>query len=221
MGEDRLADFARGAEGTDMEEELKIYAFARSNVSPPVMDEIFRGRDAIKKDPAKRPSAEKVTQLFRTSGFKAVQAMEPNASAALQEAAAALYVAKGGDATLLNPTLYKQALSQALGGSLPADLSKGAAKDYTILPPRVSETKFTGWLEQLQPGELTTLSREKTQPLYGDLKTTVTLNDIIDDGVFVMITPGSYGIKMASDGRFLKTATGRNFVVRLKPQDIK
>jgi hypothetical protein len=221
MGEDRLAAFARGAEGTDMEQELKIYAFARNNVTNPVMDEIFAGRDAIKKDPARRPSGEKVTELFRRSAFKSVLSMAPDASAALQEAAAALYVAKGGNADVLDNRIYEQALSQALGGSTPANMAKGAVKETTILPPRVSETQFEGWLEQLQPGELTRLSREGTQPLYGDLKTTVTLNDIIDDGVFVMLAPGSYGIKMASDGRFLKTATGRNFVVRLRREDIK
>lgn len=220
IGEDRLAAFARGAEGTDMEEELKIYAFVRNNVSVATVDEIFAGRDAIKKDPARRPSAEKVTEQFRQSAFSAVLSMAPDASAALQDTAAALYVAKGGSADIIDRPLYDKALSQALGGSIPANLSKGAVKERTILPPRVNATQFENWMQQLQPGDLSALSRDGIAPKYGDLKTDVLLNDIIDDGVFVMLAPGSYGIKMASDGRFLKTARGGNFVVRLTPNDV-
>lgn len=222
MGEDRLAAFARGAEGTDMDTERKIFAFSLgSRVTPTTMDEIFAGRDALKKDPSRRPSQEDVTKAFRTSAFAAVTSMNPDASAALQDAAAALYVQKGGRADQFDANVYKEALSQALGGSVPVNLSKGRAGQYTILPPRVSETRFTNWVEQLQRGELTALSKEKRRPVYGDLKTPANLQDIIDDGVFVMVSPGNYIIRMASDGLPLKTETGRTYVVQLRPEDIK
>lgn len=223
MGEAQIKAFARGAEGTDMEQELKIYAFGIGRLAPATIEQIFAGRDALKKDPARRPPDSKITELFRKSAFNGVLSMAPDASAALQEMAAALYVAKGGraDPNNLDEKLYQQALSEALGGALPFDDAKGAVKEFTILPPGVSGQRFRNWVEQLQPGELSALSVGKVAPKYGDLKTAVTLRDIVDDGVFVMLAPDYYGIKMASDGRFLKTAQGKNFVVRLTAKDVR
>lgn len=221
MGEARLKAFARGAEGTSMEEELRLYALLREQVPDRVIDEVFTGRDIIAKDPARRPSTEQVTQLFRRSNFNAVLSMAPDASAALQDAAAAIYAARGGR---IEPTLdqeaYKKAVATALGGASPFNAAKGAVEDYTIPPRGTTEAQFTNWVEQLQPNELTNLSVEGLPPKYADLTTGVRLSDIIDDGVFVMWAPGLYRIRMASDGGYLKTETGRSFIVRLTPDVI-
>jgi hypothetical protein len=169
----------------------------------------------IREDPAKRPSAEEVNKKFRAEGLSAITNLNADASRAIQEAAAALYVVRGGNPKIIDAALYRESLVTALGGNLPANMRRGEVKDYTILPPKVNGTQFQNWIERQTLQSISAMSVERRAPRYGDLKTAVPMDDIIDEGVFVMVSPGRYMIKMASDGRPIMTSTGRPFLVNI------
>ena len=193
------------------------------------MSQILEGQNIIKEDPARRPSREVVNTTFRTSLGSALTMLNPSASKIYNDAAAAIYVVNGGQVEggmLSDPELYAESLRLAVGGIPKAknsgivNMTQGKVKDWTILPLRTTEEQFTNWKDRLTPGVLERLSVEKSPPLYRSGKP-APLEDIIDEGVFVMVAPGAYIIKMASDGNPLKTRSGNNFVVRLKPGEPK
>lgn len=227
MGEDRFRRFVSNMEGTTAQEDARIFALFRSYPRPNgewalTIQQVLEGREIMAKDPARRPSAEVINKQFRVEGLTAVTNLNADASAAIQESAAALYVMRGGnpDPLKFNKTLYKGALATALGGSLPIFDGKGKVTDYTILPPRTNKTQFQQWTERQTFESLTELSVEKRPPRYGDLKTLVQTEDLIDDGVFVMVSPGRYMIKMASDNKPVMTSKGRPFLVNISSRDI-
>lgn len=225
MGEDRFRRFVSNMEGTTAQDDARIFALLRTYPRPnqewaTVYQQILEGREIMAKDPARRPSAEEVNKKFQAEGLNAIKNLNADASAAIQEAAAALYVIRGGDPKILNTTLYRESLATALGGSLPVNMRKGDVKDYTILPPRVNRNAFQNWAERQTFETLTRMSVEKRPPRYGDLKTLVQTEDLIDEGVFVMVSPGRYMIKMASDGRPVMTSTGRPFLVNIRSEDV-
>lgn len=230
MGEDRFRRFVSGMEGTTAQDDARIYALMRTYRGAPgewenVFQTVLEGREVMQQDPARRPSSEAIRDQFRLAGLSAVTSLNAQASRAIQEATAALYVMRGGDPKTINRTLYREALATALGGNLPVDPStytrSGKVTDFTILPPKTSVRQFNNWIEQLQPGDLTGISVEGTPPLQGDLRTRVPLEDIIDGGVFVMTSPGRYMIKMAEDGKPLMTASGRPFLVNIDPRKVR
>lgn len=225
MGEDRFARFAAGMEGTTMQDDVRIYALMRNYGGQPgewdnIYAQVLEGREIIAQDPARRPSSNALREQFRDAAFSAIGNLNAQASRAVQEAAAALYAQRGGDPKTIDQKLYRESLATALGGTIPVNMAKGQARDYTILPPKVSEARFESWIETLPQGKLTTMSVEGTPPLYGDLRTQVLLDDIVDQGVFVMTSPGRYMIKMASDGKPLMTATGKPFLVNIRSRDV-
>lgn len=195
------------------------------------MSQILAGQAILKDDPARRPNGGVVNTQFKDTLGSAISILNPAASRIYNEAAAAIYVANGGQTdggTLTDPELYAKALRLAVGGfpdnedSGIVDMTQGAVKDWTILPLRTTEQQFTNWVERLTPGTLERLSLERSPPLYRS-GNPAPLEDIIDEGVFVAIAPNHYIIKMASDGNPLKTASGRNFVVRIvtgQPQNL-
>lgn len=192
-----------------------------------IMSQVLAGQQIIKEDPARKPSPETINSNFRNTLGSAISIMNPTASKIYNDAAAAIYVANGGQTEsgeLTDPDLYVDALRQAVGGRPKdentgiVDMTQGAVKDWTILPGTISENQFTNWIERLTPGVLTRMSVEKTQPLYRT-GNPVPLRDIIDEGVFVAVAPNKYIIKMASDGNPLKTSSGNNFVVQLNLRD--
>jgi hypothetical protein len=221
MGEDRFRRFVSNMEGTTAQDDARIYALLRTyprQGTAMLYQEILEGREVMAKDPARRPSSDAVNRQFRAEGLSAITNLNADASAAVQESAAALYVMRGGDPKTINPNLYREALKTALGGSLPVQMKKDM--DYTILPPRVTKMQFQHWAERQTFETLTNMSVEKRPPRYGDLKTLVQTNDLIDDGVFVMVSPGRYMIKMANDGRPVMTSTGRPFLVNINADSV-
>jgi hypothetical protein len=225
MGEDRFRRFVSNMEGTTAQDDARIFALFRSYPRPnqewaTMFQEVLEGREIMAKDPARRPSPELVNKSFQAQGLSAIKNLNADASSAIQEAAAALYVARGGDPKTINTSMYRESLRIALGGSLPANLQRGEVKDYTILPPRVDKKKFQSWMERQTFESLTHMSVERRPPRYGDLKTLVQTEDIVDHGVFVMAAPGQYMIKMSTDGKRLMTSTGQPFIVNIRTEDI-
>lgn len=225
MGEDRFRRFVSNMEGTTAQDDARIFALLKTYPGAPgevanVYQQVLEGREIMAQDPARRPSAEAVNLKFRAEGLSAIANLNADASRAIQETAAALYVARGGDPKDIKTDLYREALRTALGGSLPVNMRRGQVKDYTILPPRVTEPAFRNWAERQTFESLTALSVEKRPPRYGDLKTLVQTEDLVDEGVFVMVSPGRYMIKMASDGRPVMTSTGRPFLVNIHARDV-
>lgn len=225
MGEDRFIRFVSNMEGTTIQEDARIFALMKDYPGAPgewarVYNQVLEGREIMAQDPARRPSPEALTKQFRVEGAQALSNLNANASRAIQETASALYVAKGGDPKTINQKLYRESLAIALGGNLPADMRSGQTRDYTILPPRRTKQQFEAWKENLTLDRLWAMSADGLPARYGDLKTVVMIEDIIDEGVFVMTSPGRYMIKMASDGRPLMTKRGRPFLVNINPRDI-
>lgn len=226
MGEDRFRRFVSNMEGTTAQDDARIFALlktyktSRQGEIATLYQQVLEGREIMAQDPARRPSAEAVNLKFRAEGLSAITNLNADASRAIQEAAAALYVVRGGDPKNLNDTLYREALATALGGNLPVNMRRGEVKDYTILPPKVNRTQFQNWVEHQTMESISAMTVERRAPRYGDLKTPVPMNDIIDEGVFVMVSPGRYMIKMASDGRPIMTSTGRPFLVNINAANI-
>lgn len=231
MGEERFRRFVHDMEGTTAESDARIFELLRTypgrtgQVSS-LFDQILEGRQAIVDDPARRPNPQQVLSVFREAGLDAITNLHTRASRAIQDAAEGLYVRRGGSPTDVdtgrNRTLYRQALAEVLGGNLPVDMRHGstALRDFTILPPRVNEQQFRGWIERQTMESLTRSSVERRPPRYADLRTPVPAQDIIDEGVFVMVAPGQYMIKMSGDGRALATSSGRPFIVNIDPRAV-
>lgn len=222
MGEARFRRFVRDMEGTTAEVDARIFALLRTYPGRAgnwrnVYHQILEGREYITQDPARRPNPQQVLAQFREYRG-AILSLGADASRAIQEAAEALYVQRGGDPVNVRTSLYREALATALGGSLPVLM--GSLPDYTILPPGSNRQQFEAWIERQTWQSLTETSVERRPPRYGDLRTLVPTADIIDEGVFVMVSPGRYMIKMASDGRPLMTSTGRPFLVNINPRAV-
>lgn len=224
MGEDRFIRFTAGMEGTTAQEDARIFALMGGYRGPPggwdaIYQQVLEGREIMAQDPARRPSNEELVKQFREEGAQALTNLNAQASRAIQEAASALYVAKGGKPDKIDARLYRESLAWAFGGNLPVRL--GSLPDFTILPSRWDRKTFENWQENLTFERITNMSVEKRPPRYGDLKTPVPIEDIIDEGVFVMTSPGRYMIKMESDGRPLMTSTGRPFLVNIDPRNAR
>lgn len=219
MGEARFRRFVRNMEGTTAESDARIYALLRdypgAAVTGNLYNQILEGREIIAQDPARRPRSEEVLKVFRETGLNSVRDLDAETSRSIQEAAEGLYAQRGGDPVHIDRTLYREALTAVLGGSLPADMRRGRVPDYTILPPRVTEQQFRTWMEGLTIQGLTAYGTERQAPRWGDLRTPVPIQSIIDEGVFVMVSPGYYSIRMASDGRPLMTSNGNRYIMRV------
>lgn len=222
MGEDRFRRFVRNMEGTTAEIDARIFELLRTYPSRAgnwrnVYHQILEGREMINQDPAKRPNPQQVLTQFRDY-LPAITRLHPRSSRAIQEAAEAIYVQRGGDPVNVRQGLYREALALALGGNLPVRMS--SLSEYTILPPGANRQQFESWIERQTWQSLTEMSVERRPPRYGDLRTLVPTADIVDEGVFVMVAPGQYMIYMEGDGRPLATSTGQPFVVNIDPREV-
>lgn len=226
MGEDRFRRFVHGMEGTTAETDANIFALMHNypRAAGPIgsiYQQILEGREMIAQDPAKRPQAAQVTALFRQQGLSAITDLNAEASNAIQEATEGLYVQRGGDPVTLNPRLYRESLATVLGGSLPVAMGHGQASQYhTILPPGINQQQFQSWIERQTERSLQMAAVGHAIPRYSDLRTTVPIQDIIDQGAFVMTSPGHYMIRMASDGRPLMNHQGQPLLLNLSARDI-
>lgn len=227
MGEDRFQKFVRDMRGTPAEKEARIFALLGPTTGRTTITRVLEGMEVIRKDSARRPDFNKLRTNFREQAFSALGNLDADTSGAIQDAAAALYVMNGGDPANIDAEIYEESLQVAMGGRQIADMTNKTwgwneiVKDQTILPPNVTKKQFENWIESRKPGDLTALSVRGLPPLYGDGKTKVALQDIIDYGVFVMLAPDLYGIKMATDGGKLVDETGQAFVVRIGKGTIK
>jgi hypothetical protein len=194
--------------------------------------QVLEGQDIIAKDPARKPSPEAMISAFTSlpGRIAAINNLNPDVSRMYNEAAAALYVYRGGrvlpnsQGQLSDRNLYDQAIREVMGGTDPkggfANFGHGKAPDHTILPPGVSSTEFENWRDGLvgsQPGRVGDLTRLSVRglPPTDNRGHLITLHDIQDQGVFVMVAPGTYGIKLSSDGQFVGDKTGQPFLMRL------
>jgi hypothetical protein len=180
-----------------------------------VVDEIFTGMEIMRKDPARRPSSSAIKDQINVSSSlgKAMTYMIPDVAASLRNAATAVYIARGGNASVFESDRYEEALRTVLGG--------GEIDGETITPRGVSADKFENWVERLTLEKLVELSRNRQPPVYGDLKTRASVQDIVDHGTFVMVAPGRYAIKMDLDNRLLKTSDGRVFLMNITPEVVR
>ncbi len=219
------------AAGRGVGADFQLYATYRDLPNPRgVLGRVFAGRDIIAKDPSRRPSREAINKTFAgQSGLgSTINVLDPDVSSMMNEAAAALYVEKGGrtENGQVDRGLYAEALREAVGGMGGQEDTgfysdrKGAVKELTILPPSVTGKQFEAWQNSLQPGSLTRISVNGKPPVYRSGRP-VELEDILDDGVFVMRYPGVYGIKMASDGKFIADSSGRAFEVRVDKRTVR
>jgi hypothetical protein len=184
---------------------------------------VLAGRAIIEKDPARRPSETVTSNAFGDGLGKAINNLGPDLSRLYNEAASALYVKDGGNTgnqALTDPGLYKKALREALGGQSDnsdtgiVNKSQGQARDWTILPAGVTGKQLDDWVEGLSPGDLTRLSVNGRQPTDKSGRH-LPLQTIVDEGVFVMLAPGIYGIKLGSDGKLVGDGRGNAFQLQL------
>lgn len=225
MGEDRFRRFVADMEGTTAESDARIFELLRTYPGRAgevgnVYQQILEGREIIAQDPARRPRSEQMLALTRQHLLPAIGHLHTRTSQAIQEAVEGLYAQRNGDPVNINVRLYREALATVLGGNLPADMRRGAVQDHTILPPRTNERQFQGWIEQQTVESLTRSSVGRRAPRYGDLRTPVPMQDIIDEGVFVMVAPGQYMIYMGGDGRPLGTSNTQPFIVNVDPREV-
>jgi len=193
-----------------------------------IMLQVLKGKQAIKEDPARRIAPDTVNRAYRLQLGQAISELNPTSSRIYNETAAALYVARGGQADRgvpTDPPLYLDSLRVAFGG-VAGNSQTGFAKLHggnnpaTILPPAVTTQQWNSWLSRLSPGDLTRLTESRSPPVnkYGK---PVALQDIIDQGVFVMLAPNQYSIMFPTDGGYLKTATGQPYVVNITTKTVK
>lgn len=184
---------------------------------------VLAGRAIIEKDPARRPSEAVTSNAFGDGLGKAINNLGPDLSRLYNEAAAALYVKDGGNTgnqALTDPNLYRKSLREALGGQPDnsdtgiVNKSQGQARDWTILPAGVTGKQLDDWVEGLSPGDLTRLSVNGRQPTDKSGRH-LPLQTIVDEGVFVMLAPGIYGIKLGSDGKLVGDGRGNAFQLHL------
>ena len=188
-----------------------------------IMARVFEGNRVMKEDPARRPPEGVVTAAFRKELGGAINNVDAKYSRMIREAAIGIYVESGGyvegngQNAVVNKDKFTSAVRQAVGG-MATNPDTGIVKlpgaiDFTILPPGVSGAQMENWIESLTPGDLTRLSLSGS-PMTKNGKV-VALEDIVDQGTFVMVAPGVYAVAM-KDGRPLADSkTGKPFKFRL------
>lgn len=227
--EDEFFNFTRGLEGTHAYDDALIYETMRTWAgSQATLPLVMEGRFALEEDPSRRPSTETIQTNFRSAMFDTVQGMNPRASRAINEAAIAIYVARGGrpEATQFDSSLYQESLRQAVGGIAENSETgwynnrRNGVTNMTILPPRITRSQFENWTEGLTRGDLTRLSVNGNPPVYANGQP-VDPSDIADEGVFVMVAPGVYGIKFGSNEWAFDAASRRPFYLRVDTDAVR
>lgn len=193
-----------------------------------LLTNIMAGQDIIRLDPARKPSQDMANAAYRAGMKQALQHFNPLFSASVNEAAAALYVKNGGQVvtgTKLDPasaTLYNDALRQVLGGQA-GDVNTGVVQvngSWMVLPPGTNKQQFENWQDGLTFAQLQRANPGRAIPLNSRLQP-VNVQDIVDYGQFVLAAPGQYWIKLSTDGGFVKTGNGQNYVVNLDAAAIR
>jgi len=214
--------------GEEVNKDYSLYSILRPLPGyKQTMERVLAGRDIINKDPARKPNPKAMSQAYITEVASAVNNLGGDYSRLLNETAAALYVKDGGlvEDGVVDEDKYRAALREALGGKANdedtgiVDFGHGKAQDWTILPIGVNRTQFENWTDRLGMalgvGELTRLSVDGSQPVDGTGRP-ISSQGLVDNGVFVQVAPGYYGIKSALDGKpVISSKNGKPFMFRL------
>jgi hypothetical protein len=224
MGPEMAGRTLGQAGGKELAQDMVMYAtLARTPNFRTTFSDVLRGKAIIEKDPARRPSADVLNQEFAMGISTAINNLNPDVSRSINEAAAALYVLRGGTTVtgglLSDKALYTNSLREVLGGTTNArtgmvQMGRDKVTDWTILPPGVSQTQFENWLESRGPGDLTALNPNRRPPVDRSGRP-LPIDRIIDEGVFVMLAPGRYGIKLDSDGKWVADTAGNRFEMNI------
>lgn len=195
-----------------------------------ILTEIFTGREHIAKDPARKPAPDQINKAFAGTLQATLKNLGGDYSRVLNEAASALYVARGGLTGKTsggyagwNARLYEDSLREVLGGTA-GQSDTGIARigpsgsDLTILPPGVTKGQMINWYERITNWDFARLSGGK-QPrdIRGNI---IPMYVLQDEGYPVLIAPELYGIKLG-DGKFAQDGTGRPFTMRLTPKTMR
>jgi len=210
--------------GKGMPADIALYATLVGN--PGYQDTFMRvmeGRHRIEVDPASKPSPEVINKAFAGQLGPTINSISAENSALFNEAAAAYYVEAGGrteNGELTDPKLYTQALMKVMGTEGIVDLNGGAVKELTILPQGINLQQFQNWKDNLQAGDLSALSLTPGAVPTDASGRHIPLDVLQEEGVFVMRTPGVYGIKLMSDGRWVGDGRGGAFRIKITPEAV-
>lgn len=193
---------------------------------------ILQGKKIMEEDTARRLPRSEANKRFSSAMGASVNTLSPRMSEAYKSAAMAHYIASGGpvDSLEFDDDRYTQSLRDVLGatpgteGGFIENSGAGKASGITILPPTVTEEQYTNWKERLQAGDLTALSRTGESPMFvgqGGKLEPLLIEDIIEEGVFVQLAPGVYGLQMPTDGKLAITPSGGPFQFSLGPKIIE
>lgn len=204
-----------------MARDLALYSVLVGNRDYKVTwTKVMEGRHRIETDPSLKPSGEVINKAFRGQLGPTILSISSENSAMFNEAAAALYVAGGGrteDGELTDEQLYQESLMKVMGTEGILDLNGGKVKELTILPQGVNKRDFLNWKDNLQPGDLSALSLTPGGVPTDGSGRHISIDDLKDEGVFIMRTPGVYGIKLMSDGGWVGDGKGGVFRVKITP----
>ena len=193
-----------------------------------LMTNVLAGQDIINADTARRPHPQVVNGVYRDKLGPALGSLNPEVSQMYKSSANALYVYMGGkpNSAEFDSDLYERALRMVVGGIDGREdtgiINMGGTKvsDNTILPPGITQGQFENWIDGLAVGDLTRLSLGKKPPATATGKGVPT-QDIINFGVFVMVAPGRYVIKMNNTGGMLLDTSGSPFIVHVTPNTVR
>lgn len=190
---------------------------------------VLRGMALIEHDKSLKPPYNEVNEAFRTAlGSEAHLKLGGQMAQAINESATALYIYNGGSPVDFDETIYNSALRQVLGGTAEDDetgvvdlrprgwIWRAGEGGKTILPPGVNAEQFVSWKDSLIADDLIELSATQEAPVYGT-GDAVPVQDIVDEGIFIKVSPGRYVVQMNSDGGYLYTPEGFPYVVEVTP----
>ena len=198
--------------------------------SAAVAAEVFTGLDMIKQDPSRKPIPTAVNAAMTSTIATAIPHMDGSTSAAIREAAVAVYVARGGivdETKALDPEKWNGALRSVLGGRA-SDSDTGWYTENgvaTILPPGVTGKQFETFTDGLADVDLIRLNARNRpdqsyvgMPVYSSGRR-ASVADIASEGTFVQKGNGLYAIWMR-DG-LLQDPAGGMYLMKIDPAAVK
>jgi hypothetical protein len=209
--------------GKGMVRDLALYATLVGNPDyETTFMKVMEGRQTIEIDPARKPNSTVINQAFRGELGPTINSISAENSAMYNEAAAAYYVEAGGrtEEGEFDEKLYSEALMKVMGTQGIVDLNGGKVKELTILPQGVNQQQFENWKDNLQAGDLSALSLTPGVVPTDAAGRRLSIDVLQEEGVFVMRSPGVYGIKLMSDGGWVGDGRGGAFRIKITPEAV-
>lgn len=213
--------------------DVMMYGLVAGNKNGPALfRQMLEGQEIIDKDPARKPNYKALNEGYVTSLKNSFKDMDANFSNRLNRGVAALYVLRGGEFTVAgtidDTDLYDKGLREIVGGD-PANVNTGfvnlsggrsGIRALTILPPGITKQQFENWLGASTNRDFVVNSTSGRSPTdrFGN---SISAEDIIEYGVFVMVHPGLYIIRMAGDGKPLGDPVNGTYSIQLTPEVIR